>query len=148
MKPSGVNKSNEAALWKQQYVDPYMKREPVKVKYKLQIGDTVRISYLRRTFSREYEDKWTNEIFKVKRRFVRQGLPIYKLQDYQNEDLQGTFYEQELQLIKEPELYRIEKILRTQKVKGKKRHLVRWYGWSSKFDTWIDARDLQEYEKS
>ena len=68
------------------------------------------------------------------------------MKDYQNEDVQGTFYEQELQLVDEPEVYKIENILRSRKVKGKKQHLVRWSGWSSKYDSWIDAKELEAYK--
>ncbi len=129
MKPADVTKENEAALWEQQYLKANKKRSTPK--FKFAVGDTVRISYLRHAFMREYEEKWTEEIFLVTNRFIRDGLPIYKLKDYLNEDIQGTFYEQELQLVKEPETYRIEKILKTRKVKGKKQHLVRWAGWSA-----------------
>ncbi len=82
------------------------------------------------------------------KRFVRDGLPIYKLTEYDHQPLEGTFYQQELQLVKEPETYRIEKVLRTRKVKGKKQHLIRWAGWSPKYDSWIDAKELEAYQKS
>ena len=97
---------------------------------------------------REYEQKWTEELFRVRKRNMRDGLPIYHLNEYDNEPINGTFYEQELQLVKEPQVFRIEKVLKTRTVKGKKQHLVRWTGWSSKYDSWIDDVDLKAYQKS
>ena len=145
MKPVDVNESNEGALWEQQY--GMGSKQPATAKpFKFAVGDTVRISYLRTTFMREYQEKWTDEIFTIKKRYRREGLPIYELKDYQNEDVQGTFYEQEIQLVDEPEVYKIENILRSRKVKGKKQHLVRWSGWSSKYDSWIDAKELEAYK--
>ena len=142
MRPVDVKKENEASLWEQQYgMCPRPNRQ-----FKFTVGDKVRISYLRRTFMREYEEKWTDEIFIVVKQFIRDGLPIYKLKDYQNEVVEGTFYQQELQLVKEPEVYRIEKVLKTRKVKGKKQYFVRWAGWSSKFDSWIDENMLKSYK--
>ena len=147
MKPVDVSRENESALWTMQY-EPYRKKKNKEKnpRFKFAVGDTVRISHLRSTFTREYEEKWTEEIFIVVKRYGREGLPIYKLMDYLNETVQGTFYEQELQAVKEPETYKIEKILKTKKVKGKKQHLVRWVGWASKYDSWIDGDALESYK--
>jgi hypothetical protein len=146
MKPADVNKENEAALWEQQY--GHRRKKRAAPKFKFAVGDLVRISYLRHAFMREYEQKWTEEIFVVAKRYARDGLPIYKLTEYNNEPIEGTYYEQELQLVKEPANYRIEKVLKTRKVKGKKQHLIRWAGWSSKYDSWIYAKELKAYQKS
>jgi hypothetical protein len=145
MKPVDVNKQNEAALVEQQYGHP--KKQKIR-SFKFDVGDHVRISYLRTTFTREYHEKWSTEIFTVMNRHMRDGIPVYTLDDYAGEDVIGTFYEDELQLIDMPEVFRIEKVLRRCTVKGQKQHLVRWAGWPSKYDSWIDAKELQEYEKS
>lgn len=147
MKPADVSKDNEAALWEQQYVDPHKQEKPTP-KFKFDVRDTVRISYLRHAFMREYQQKWTDEIFIVAKKYVRDGIPIYKLKEYDGNPIEGTFYEQELQLVKEPEVYRVEKVLKTRKVKGKKQHLIRWVGWSSKYDSWIDSGEIKHYQKS
>ena len=143
MKPSDVNYSNEAELWEQQYGTPSL-LEPVK-KFKFSIHDHVRISFTRTTFMREYNEKWTGEIFTVVNRFVRDGIPVYKLQDYSGEEIQGTFYQDELQSVVMPDVFRIEKIPRRRKVKGEKQSLVRWAGWPSKYDSWIQDRYLDNY---
>ena len=38
-------------------------------------------------------------MFKVKERFIRQGHPIYKIVDWDNQLVEGTFYQKELHKI-------------------------------------------------
>jgi len=142
MKPKDVNEKNAVTLLMQEQ----SKRIPPQFKFK--IGDRVRISYLRNTFTREYHEKWTTEIFTIVDALMRDGLPVYRLEDYGGEDILGTFYQDELQLVDLPEVFRIEKILKRRTVKGKKQHLVSWSGWPSKYDSWIDEGELQDYQKS
>ena len=63
---------------------------------------------------------WTEEVFAVSK--IQRTNPVtYKITDYNGEEIQGTFYEQELQKASQ-EVYRIEKIVK----KGKTRSLVKW----------------------
>ena len=39
-------------------------------KYAFKIGDRVRTTFLCRPFQREYDTRWTGEIFKITRRFT------------------------------------------------------------------------------
>ncbi len=77
----------------------------------------VRLSYKRYTFQRDYQRKWTSEIFKISDRFVRQNTPIYKVKDFLDDVLDGTFYEQELQKVVKADdaLWIIEKRIRNGK---------------------------------
>ena len=56
--------------------------------------------------------------------------------------LEGTFYSQDLQkvTVSDDDLYRVEKVL---KRKGNKL-LVRWKGWSDKYHSWIDKKDVKK----
>jgi hypothetical protein len=47
-------------------------------------------------FNRYYQEKWTEENCKVESRKLRQGIPVYKIVDYEDDPVQGTFYEPEL----------------------------------------------------
>jgi hypothetical protein len=67
-----------------------------KMTFKFKIGDKVRITQLRNIFSREYDEKWTGEVFNVSQRFWRSEVPIYKIKDYHDEEIKGTFYQSEL----------------------------------------------------
>ena len=124
MSSSDVNESNQSALWQQLYL-PKPANDRSKIKdtpknFKFEIGDFERISFLRKAFSREYDQKWSDEIFRVARRYkpegIPEGIPVYKLKDFNStEDIQGTFYQQEIQKVDVPvdKLYKIDKILGT-----------------------------------
>lgn len=91
------------------------KTKRVQKPYKFKVGDHVRISHLRNTFSREYDEKWSGEIFIVSERQLRGGLPIYRLKDYLNEEIKGTFYQAELQKVdvRKDDEFKVEKILQS-----------------------------------
>ncbi len=144
--PSSVNKENEAEVWMVQYATP--QTETKDGPFKFQVGDYIRISHLRRMFQREYDERYTGEIFKINSRLKRDGLNVYTLNDFYDEKVEGTFYEPELQLITvDPgSVYKVEKVLRSRKRKGyEKEHLIRWRHWPPKFDSWVKASDLKDY---
>ena len=109
----------------------------------LRIGDVVRISKARSAFERGYTPNWTRELFKVVS-VRRDTFPtVYEIADLAQETVRGTFYRQELQLVKEPTEYRVEKVLRTRKkADGRKQYFVRWLGYPESFDSWIDDSDF------
>ena len=79
---------------------------------KCAIGDNVRITKKKKTFDKGYTQRWTEEIFKISK--IQLTIPmIYKITDYNGEEIQGSFYEQELQKAKQ-EIFRIEKIIKQQ----------------------------------
>lgn len=82
--------------------------------FKFKVNDRVRISHLKHTFQREYDQKWTGEIFVITHRFRRQGIEVYRLKDYADESISGTFYAQELQKVnkKEDTVWKVDKILK------------------------------------
>ena len=144
MPPASVNNGNERSVWWYTYwpkADENFEIRP----YKFELGDRVRVSYLGRTFEREYDFKWSGEIFQVRARYRRDGINVYRLKDYLEEDIKGSFYEAELKKIKVPEdkAWKISKVLKTHKRKGKKEHLVRWLHWPKKFDSWVSDKELK-----
>ena len=113
----------------------------------MEVHDLVRISHLRHPFQREYTERWTGEIFKIKTRTVRGGLNIYQLEDWLEGAVEGTFYEPELQLITaDPDgVFKVEKVLRSRKRRGhEKEYLVRWLHWPDRFNSWVKASDMQD----
>ena len=107
---------------------------------KFKIGDRVRISLEKNIFEKGYETNWTQEIFVIYD-IKYSNVPYYYLKDLNNEKLQGTFYEQELQKTKQDDLYTIEKILKT----NKDRILVKWRGYDNSFNSWINKNDITKY---
>ena len=107
---------------------------------KFKIGDRVRISLEKNIFEKSYETNWTEEIFEIYD-IKYSNVPYYYLKDLNNEKLQGTFYEQELQKTKQDDLYTIEKILKTNKNKV----YVKFKGYSNDFNQWVNKSDITKY---
>ena len=102
------------------------------VRFKFQVGDRVRISKVKRMFEKSYRPDFTEDMFTVCQRFARQ-VPVYKLKDDAGEILDATFYEGELQkVIKNDDVYRVEKVLRKRKRKGVVEYFVEWKGYPDK----------------
>ena len=141
MKPSQVTKANEDKVWDTLYGGDVQKR----VRFKFQVGDRVRISKAKRIFEKSYLPNFTEEMFTIYKRFARQ-VPVYKLKDDAGEILDGAFYEPELQkVIKNDDVYRVEKILRKRKRNGVVEYLVRWKGYEDpKFDSWVPGSDISK----
>ncbi len=147
--PASVNEKNELDLWQQLYVEPYIpklpkkkterKKKRKKKPFKYKIKDTVRISHLRNVFTREYDQKWTGEVFTITHRLLRNGIPVYRVKDYSGERITGTFYEQELQGVDfDPDkIFKIEKVLETKGRGQHKQYLVHWKNWPKKYDSWV-----------
>ena len=69
---------------------------------------------------------------------VKNSVPwAYVIDDLNGEEIIGTFYEKELQKTNQKE-FRVEKVI---KRKGNKLY-VKWKGYNSLFNSWIDEKDL------
>jgi hypothetical protein len=53
--------------------------------------------YIRNPFAREYHEKWTGDIFKISQRILSGGLSVYRIKDFSDDEIKGTFYQSELQ---------------------------------------------------
>ena len=124
---------NELNVWRNLYPDRYKINN---LTTKFSVGDEVRITKKKKVFEKGYTTRWTEEIFTIKE--IQNTNPItYKLEDLQGEEIKGTFYEPELQKT-EQQVFRIEKIIKKEKNKS----LVKWKGYSDKFNSWVDNKDL------
>ena len=136
--PTEVNALNAQEVWKTLY-GSLLETKPT---YKFKVGDTVRISKLKRTFEKGYLPNWTTELFRITKRIHG---PRYKLVDLQGEEIEGSFLEPELQkvTVSEDTVYKIEKVLR-RRGKGKRAEaLVKWEGYSDKFNSWIPSTEVK-----
>jgi Integrase core domain len=132
MKPIEVNTRNELKLLKTVYSRPKV-FQPGKFK----IGDYVRISKYRQIFDKSYTPNWSTEIFRIYK--VRITNPVtYLLEDYQNNKIHGGFYQNELQNVKYPHTYLVEKII---KRKGAQSY-VKWLGFSSNHNSWVNNNEI------
>ena len=109
-------------------------------KPKFKIGNKVRISRIKGLFEKGYLPNWSEAIYLIHE--VKQTSPVtYILKDTADEVLVGGFYENELQKTKQ-EIYRIEKVLRKKIINGAEHALVKWMGYSDKFNEWIPTKNL------
>ena len=84
-------------------------------------------------------------MFTIYKRFARQ-VPVCKLKNDAGEILDGTFYVAELQkVIKEDDVYRVEKVLRKKKRKGVVEYIVKYKGYPDKFNSWVAERDILKF---
>ena len=150
MKLSAITKGDVGRqVWWHQYKpkEDYMKshlRNKVPVIFKK--GDHMRISHMRQTFEKGMDEKWTREIFQVRKPFMRFGIKKYRLIDLKGEELKGTFYEGELQKVtySEDKTFEVRKILKQRGRGNKKEALVKWKGWPDKFNSWIPSKNIPE----
>ena len=138
MKPIEVIKSNKRFIKRNIYT--YNKTNKI-TKYK--INDIVRISLKRRdVFDKPSGNiKWSEELFKIYDINIS-DVSRYKLKDMNDEIIEGSFYEKELQKTKnKTEEYIIEKI-----IKAKNNKLfIKWRGYNNSFNSWINKKDIIKY---
>jgi hypothetical protein len=132
-----LDKDGLLELWNMQYGNlPSKNKAPPKFK----VGDYVRMSRRKEIFEKGYEQSWTMEIFKIVK-----ALPTipytYQLEDLLHEKIIGSYYEPELQhTIQTPDgKFLAQETLQKRVVNGKPQELIKWLGYSNKFNSWIDA---------
>ena len=124
-------KENEVRVFRNLYPD--LTRQPMRAKFK--IGDKVRILKKKGLFEKGFIPNWT-EVFTVSK--IQRTNPVtYKLTDLNGEEIQETFYEQELHKTSQ-EVFRIAKIVK----KGKTKSLVKWKSYPESFNSWVDNIEL------
>ena len=61
---------------------------------------------------------------------------MYRLTDYLNEDIKGTFYQSELQKVdvRDDDVFKVKQTLKTRGRGLNKHYFVKWLHWPSKFN--------------
>ena len=126
MKPIDVTSDSYA-----EYNEDSNEKDP-----KFKVGDHVRISKYKNIFAKRYTQNWSEEVSVVSK--IKNTVPwTYVISDMNDEPVTGSFYEIELQKNSQ-EKFRIEKVI---KRKGGKMY-VKWKGYDSPFNSWIDKKRL------
>ena len=135
MAPKQVTWKNEPAVWKRLYGKPQKKkRRPT-----LKKGDYVRLNKIYRTFEKAYTPGWTEEVFVVSR-MLPGPLPAYKIKEWDDTPVGGTYYEEDLQKVRVADVFRVEKVLKREK----NRLWVKWKGWPDKYNSWVSTKDVKK----
>lgn len=97
MTPNQVNDKNILQVYdniRESQKIPDRKKKP-----KLKIGDYIRITKDKNVFQKGYLPNWTSEPFKISAVVNRDPI-VYRIVDLNGEEIEGTFYEKEVQKIK------------------------------------------------
>ena len=86
------------------------------------VGDKVRITRKKDVFDKGYTSNWTNKVYTISK-VLPTRPPTYKIKTDREEELEGSFFEPELQKSKE-DYFQIEKILGWKNIKGKEKNMV------------------------
>lgn len=140
MRPNSVNETNQEEIWQYMYGKDHPNDSLTKYKFKL--NDKVRISKYSTIFKKGYLPSWSEEIFKISK--VHQTTPpVYSLMDDASDELEGTWYEPEMQKVEvKNNTYKIESIISQRKINGRTEYLVRWAGYPPSFDTYVPKNQL------
>lgn len=134
MPPNDVDSDHE-----QELLDTvYNFKRIIKPKFvKFKIGDKIRLSKYKHVFEKGYLPSWTTEIFTIRK--IQCTDPVtYLLDDWAGNEIKGSVYAEEMQKVKHPDIYLVEKILR--KKNGKV--YVKWLGFDNSFNSWINENDV------
>ena len=100
------------------------------------VGDDLAISKYENIFAKGYTPNWSEEIFVIKK--DKNTVPqTYVINDLNEEEMVGKFYENELQKINQKE-FRIEKVI---KRKCDKLYIT-WKKCNNSFNSLIDTKDI------
>ena len=145
MAPQDVTRENQQVVWENIYGHDIFKMTTPPQKVCFKVGDLVRISHTRNAFARGYNQGWSDELFTIKTAH-KTSPPTYTLKDYAGETILGRVYEQEVTKVfqKEDAQYKIEKVLKKRRVRGKTEYLVKWLGWNKSFNSWVDSTDIED----
>ena len=112
------------------------------------VGDHVRISKVKSVFEKGYLPNWTEELFTISSINRKKSPIMYKLKDYNGEEIEGSFYRHEIQkVIHDDDIFLVEKVLRTQKRGNEKWCFVKWHGYPSSMNSWVRQSDIASLSK-
>ena len=142
MKPADVNEENSALVWERLYGDDERYKRTIK---NIQEGDTVRISKVKGQFEKGYLPNWSRKEFFVDNINDKFLPSMVTLKDHHGEQIEGNFYEDEIQKIgRDPEdaVYEVEEVIRQKRKDGEIWYLVKWLGYDNDFNSWVRKRDV------
>lgn len=152
IKPAEVGVHNTLELYDRVYTPILQRRAQERAEPVFSIGQLVRISLFKDKFKRGYTQDWSEEVFEVWS--VVKSHPVrYKIRDLLGEKISGSFYSENLKLANARHAsevnWKIERIISSRKKKGRqgRESLVKWFGWNSKFASYIDNSDLKKFPK-
>lgn len=140
IEPNNVNEQNIGEILKYKLKKNKFKKQS-NVDFKL--GDFVRISKLKRIFTKASKETFTDELFVITK--ISDGNPkMYTLRDLLGEAVVGSFYSEELQVAESNAIdhKRIAKAINM----GKNKFKVSFKNWPKAFDTILEKRQVEKFK--
>ncbi|KAK3750987.1 hypothetical protein QZH41_007598 [Actinostola sp. cb2023] len=109
--PDSVTHENAQEVWHTLYDDDV--KPTTRRRFRFRVGDQVRMSKLARAIKKGYLPNWMEEVFVIASHM--QGTPPrYKLNEWDGDPIEGSFYEQELQrvTVRPEDSFRVEAIVK------------------------------------
>jgi len=104
----------------------------------------VRVSKLKGKFDRGYNERAKGELFRIHDIKTNMGIPMYILSNYRGtEIIKGGFYAFEITPFT-GEVYRIEKVLKRRRWRGKNQIFVKWADFGDEYNQWINEEDIAQ----
>lgn len=106
----------------------------------LKPGTFVRLATAKKKFEKGFVGNWTEEVFIIDKIFMSNPVR-YAVKDWNGEQVQGSFYGEELQeiTVEKEGYWKVEKILKTRKVGRRTEYLVKWANYDA--TSWV--RDIK-----
>lgn len=150
LKPSSINEENAFDLWLRKEEEE-RRNNAIRPneRQNLEVGDYVRLSRIavHQPWNLNFDQYWSEEAFRIKAIDRRTKPIMYTIEDLHGTEIDGKFYKVELQFIgkEPPTIYRIERVLDERGEGIHKQYLVKWHGYSNEFNSWITARQFENY---
>jgi len=132
MSPNEASKHPEEAakVWDKMRVEGKRQAKPT-----FKVGDVVRVSRTKGVFEKGFDVGWTRAEYTISRVDASRYPVVYHLIDYYKKPVAGSWYAQEIQKVKNPGIYLVDRILQKKGEMVK----VRWLGWGPEYDSWEPA---------
>lgn len=117
--------------------------QPPRGKEDVSVGDKVRISKVKSVFDKGYLPSWTEEIFIVADINRKARPTTYRLKDFKDDLIEGSFYRHEIQPVsKTDDVYLVEKVVKRERRQGVLWCLVKWQGYPTSMNSWVRQSDI------
>ena len=110
---------------------------------RFKVGDIVRIVRLPTRFQRGYETSTTGEYFTIVEVNTTQSVPLFTLKSMNTDEvIQGGFYEAELTKVDPESVFKVERVIKRRRYRGRKQMFVKWLHFDDRHNSWINEEDV------
>lgn len=148
MSPDQVTADNIAEV-RLKLKNKRLRNMPPPKPYAYDIHDRVRVNYDRVPFRKNFLEQNSTIVYFVTSRYKKANIARYTLKDQLGRAVPGSFVEQQLVrvIVNDDTVYRVEKILKYKNINGVRHALVKWYNYSSRYNSYLPASQVKGIRK-